>query len=279
MVEAHMDERQLKRSAAEIRKLTISAMAAAGLGHIGGSMSICELLAALYGGILEVDPQNPTKPDRDWLVLSKGHCGPALYAALACRGYFDKKLMLTLNANGTSLPSHCDRLKTRGIDLSAGSLGQGVSLAIGAALGCRMRGYKNHVFCVMGDGEMQEGQVWEGLQFAAHRKLGNLVFVIDDNKRQIDGYTRDICDPLDMGAKLAAFGFEVLRADGKDCGAIYEALLTAKNAGKPIVVILDTEKGQGCSFAETADFNHYMVIDQAMADEANREVDRRLGEG
>lgn len=274
-----MEISQLKRAAAEIRKLTISAMASAGFGHIGGCMSICEVLAVLYCGILNIDPRQPGKPDRDWLVLSKGHSGPALYAALAYRGYFDREELMTLNQNGTSLPSHCDRLKTCGIDLSTGSLGQGVSLGIGAALGCRMRGYGNHVFVIAGDGELQEGQVWEGVQFAAHRGLDNFVLIVDNNKRQLDGWTRDICSSFDIARKFEAFGFEAICADGRDCGEIHTALVKAKQAGRPAAVILETVKGQGCPFAESADFNHYMVITSAMAAEAIREIDRRLEGG
>lgn len=269
---------KLKIAAAEIRKLTISAMAAAGYGHIGGSMSICEVLAVLYEGVLNIDPLNPKKEDRDWLVLSKGHCGPALYAALAYKGYFPLEELKTLNRNGTKLPSHCDRLKTCGIDLSTGSLGQGVSLGIGAALGNKMKGLHSHVFIIVGDGEMQEGQVWEGIQFAAHRQLDNMVLIVDRNKRQLDGWTENICSPFDIQAKFRAFGFEAICADGQDCPDIYHALMEAKAMKKPAVVILDTEKGQGCSFAEKAEFNHYMVITDEMAEEANSEIDMRLKE-
>lgn len=273
-----MDINRLKKAAAEIRKLTIRAMADAGYGHIGGSMSICEVLAVLYDAVLNIDPKDPGWEQRDRLVLSKGHCGPALYAALAYKGYFKRELLSTLNRGGTQLPSHCDRLKTPGIDLSTGSLGQGVSLGIGAALGCRMKGIDNTVYIIVGDGELQEGQVWEGVQFAAHRGMDNVVLIVDANKRQLDGYVDNICRGFNTAAKLTAFGWEVFGADGQDCAAIYDALMKAKNSAKPAAVILDTEKGQGCSFAEKAAFNHYMVISQEMADEACAEVDRRLAE-
>lgn len=275
----NMIMRMLKIAAEEIRKLTILSMAEAGYGHIGGCMSLCEVLAVLYGFILNVDPKCPGKEDRDRLILSKGHCGPVLYAALAWKGYFSRELLKTLNQNGTSLPSHCDRIKTRGIDLSTGSLGQGVSLGIGAALGCKMRGFKNHVYIIVGDGELQEGQVWEGIQFVSHRQMDNVVFIVDCNKRQLDGWVSDICNPLDTGKKFAAFGFEVFHADGRDCTDIYDALVKAKSARKPAAVILDTQKGQGCSFAEKADFNHYMVITREMAAEAIEEIDRRIKGG
>lgn len=273
-----MNINRLTKAAADIRKLTIRAMATAGYGHIGGSMSICEVLAVLYEGILNIDPQRPDWEERDWVVLSKGHSGPSLYAALAYKGYFDVALLDTLNQNGTRLPSHCDRLKTPGIDLSTGSLAQGVSLGIGAALGSRMKGIDNTVYIIVGDGELQEGQVWEGVQFAAHRCMDNVVLIVDANKRQLDGYVKDICGSLDLVQKFTAFGWDVFCADGQDCGSIYDALIWAKQRKRPAAVILDTEKGQGCCFAEKAAFNHYMVISDAMADEACAEIDRRLAE-
>lgn len=273
-----MEVNRLKAAAAEIRKLTIRAMATAGYGHIGGSMSICEVLAVLYEAVLHINPQNPGWEERDWVVLSKGHCGPALYAALAYKGYFDRALLNTLNQGGTRLPSHCDRLKTPGIDLSTGSLAQGVSLGIGAALGNRMKGHDNTVYIIVGDGELQEGQVWEGVQFAAHRCMDNVVLIVDANKRQLDGYVKDICGGLDLAARFSAFGWAAFCAAGRDCGAIYDALMQAKQCKRPAALILDTEKGQGCCFAEKAVFNHYMVITEAMAEEACAEIDRRLAE-
>ncbi|HWQ58988.1 MAG TPA: transketolase [Clostridia bacterium] len=273
-----MDIIRLKTAAAEIRKLTIRAMASAGYGHIGGSMSICEALAVLYGAVLRVDPARPDLEERDRLILSKGHCGPALYAALAYHGYFDPALLATLNADGTLLPSHCDRLKTPGVDLSTGSLGQGMSLGLGAALGLRMKGFDSRVYIIVGDGELQEGQVWEGVQFAAHRNLDNVALLVDANKRQLDGYVADICRSFDLAQKFEAFGFVTFGADGRDCASILDALTKARDCGRPAAVILDTEKGQGCRFAEEAAFNHYMTITPDMAEEACREIDRRLWE-
>lgn len=271
-----MDIKKMLIDAAEIRKLTIRAMEAAGYGHIGGSMSIADLLAVLYGGVMNVDPTNPQKPDRDYLVLSKGHCGPALYAALAYKGFFDKKELLTLNANGTKLPSHCDRLKTVGIDLSTGSLGQGVSLGIGAALGNKLQGIDNYTYIIVGDGETQEGQVWEGAQFLAHRKLDNVIIFIDKNKRQLDGYTDEVCSTFDLVEKFTAFGLLSFEIDGHSVEAIYNAILKAKEARRPTAIIMNTEKGHGCSFAEIAGFNHYMVITELIANEAVYEIDARL---
>jgi transketolase len=262
-------------AAAEIRKLTIRAMEAAGSGHIGGSMSLCDMLAVLYMDVMHIDPNNSKKEDRDWLVLSKGHCGPALYATLAYKGYFPKEELKTLNANGTKLPSHCDRTKTNGIDITTGSLGQGLSLASGVALGNRMRGIASTVYAIVGDGELQEGQNWEAIQFAAHWRLDNLVIIIDSNKRQLDGYTKDICNPFSLREKFSSFGLNVSEADGHDLQDIYNALMQAKKSG-PAALILNTEKGRGCNFAEIDGFNHYMVITKEMADSAVSEIDARL---
>lgn len=271
-----MDIKRTLAAAAEIRKLTIMSMAAAGYGHIGGSMSVCDVLAVLYTDILRIDPKDSRKKDRDWFVLSKGHCGPALYATLAYKGYFEESELKTLNANGTNLPSHCDRLKTVGVDLSTGSLGQGLSLAAGAALGNKMQGINSKVYVIVGDGELQEGQNWEAIQFIAHRQMDNLVLIVDDNKRQLDGYTKNICNPFSLKAKLEAFGFSAIEVDGHDVKAIYEALLAAGHAAKPTAVILSTDKGHGCSFAEIDGFNHYMVISPEMAESATAEIDERL---
>jgi len=270
------DPRETLRVAAEIRKGIVRALEAAGSGHIGGSMSIADLLAVLYTDILNIDPQNPQWEERDWVVLSKGHCGPALYAALADKGYFDPAKLLTLNQGGTMLPSHCDRLKTPGIDISTGSLGQGLSLAAGVAMGKRLQHIPGRVFAILGDGELQEGQNWEAFLFIAHRKLTNLVVIIDNNRRQLDGYTKDICGEEDLGQKLDAFGFEVRRIDGHDITALYDALRTAGEGEKPVAVICDTEKGHGCCISEIDGFNHYMPVSHEDAARAIEDIERRL---
>lgn len=273
-----MINKKFSYAAAEIRKLTIGAMAAAGYGHIGGSMSICDLLAVLYEGVLNIDPKNPKKADRDYVILSKGHCGPALYAALAYKGYFKKEELLQLNKNGTKLPSHCDRLKTVGVDISTGSLGQGVSLGMGVALGNTIQGIDSYSYIIIGDGEMQEGQVWEGIQFMAHHNLYNAIVLIDNNKRQLDGTTEEICKQYDLKAKLEAFGINTYRVNGHNTDEIFNALVSAKASKKPSAIILDTDKGHGCNFAEIKGFNHYMVISPEMAKSAIDEIDRRLEE-
>ena len=270
-----MNVRTTLMAAAEIRKLTIRAMEAAGYGHIGGSMSLCDMLAVLYVDVMNIDPNDSKKEDRDWLVLSKGHCGPALYATLAYRGFFPQDELKTLNANGTKIPSHCDRLKTNGIDITTGSLGQGISIAAGVALGNRMRGIGNTVYVIVGDGELQEGQNWEAIQFVAHWRLDNLVIIVDNNQRQLDGYTKDICDPFNLHEKLSSFGLNVSEADGHDVRSVYDALAQTKKSG-PAALILNTEKGHGCNFAEIDGFNHYMVITKEMADSAVSEIEKRL---
>ena len=273
-----MDVRTTLAAAAEIRSLTIGAMASFGAGHIGGCMSVCDILAVLFQDVMRIDPANPSDPERDWLVLSKGHSGPALYAALAYRGYFDPAELRTLNANGTRLPSHADRLKTPGVDISTGSLGQGMSLATGVALGNKMQGLESTTFVIVGDGELQEGQNWEAVQFIANRQVDNLVIIVDNNHRQLDGYTADICEPFSLPAKFAAFGLGVIEGDGHDVRAIHEAITAARAAPRPTVVVLDTEKGHGCSFAEFDGYNHYMPITAEMAESAIAEVGRRLAE-
>lgn len=274
------DYDKLRRLSADIRIETIRAMEHFGMGHIGGSISIADVLAVLYGDVMKADAKNPHWEERDWLVLSKGHCGPGLYATLALMGYFDKEMLKTLNQPGTNLPSHCDRLKTPGIDMTTGSLGQGVSCALGVAMGMRLHGKPNHVYCILGDGELQEGQVWEAVQCAVHNNMDNLTLLIDYNKVQLDGPLTSINRPLDLVAKFAAFGMAAEMVKGYDVEEIRAGILRALEVkGRPTVVILDTYKGLGCNFAEQAKFNHYMNIDKAMADSAVAEIEARLVAG
>ena len=272
------NEYRTAKFAAQIRKSCIRSLASIGSGHIGGCMSVSDILAVLYTDILNIDPDRPHEEARDWLVMSKGHCGPALYAALANKGYFKTEELLTLNRGGTNLPSHCDRLKTTGIDISTGSLGQGLSLAAGVALGKTMRGIDGRVYAILGDGELQEGQNWEAFQFIAHRNVKNLITIIDNNRRQLDGYTADICNPLSLKDKFEAFGLSASEVDGHDVSALYKALKAAENAQKPVVLICNTEKGYGCNFAEITGFNHYMPVTEELAASAISEIDRRLEE-
>ena len=254
-----MNKENTVKFATEIRRETAKMLMKRGFGHLGGSFSIVETLAVLYKDILNVDPSNPKWEERDWFVLSKGHAGPALYSTLALKGYFPKEWLMTLNDNGTRLPSHPDRLRTLGVDCTTGSLGQGSSQAVGVAKSFQMDGRSNRVYTIVGDGELNEGQVWEAFQFAAHQKLDNLIIFIDENHKQLDGLTKDIINPFDLRLKMEAFGFNAVRVDGKNVEAIYEAILLAiSTKGKPTAIVLDTIKGQGIPFFEEMFDNHHI---------------------
>jgi transketolase len=250
---------ELKRFAMEIRLETLKEIKNLGFGHIGGAASIIETLAVLYGEVMSIDPKNPKWADRDYFVCSKGHAGPSIYATLALKGYFPLELLKTLNINGTTLPSHCDRLLTTGIDMTTGSLGQGFSSAIGIALGNKLDKRKNYTYLMIGDGELNEGQVWEAAMFAAHHKIDNMITFVDENKRQLDGYTKDINNPLDIASKFMSFGWDAQYVDGSSITAIYDAVVKAKTVtGRPSVIVLDTIKGQGYKFVEETEANHHM---------------------
>lgn len=273
----------LRRFAADIRIETIRMLEKAGSGHIGGSMSSADVLAVLYGSVMKYRENEPLWEDRDRFVMSKGHCGPALYAALALKGFFPKEWLLTLNQGGTRLPSHCDRNKTPGIDASTGSLGQGASIGCGFALGSRMGGKKNMTYVLLGDGELQEGQVWESVQFAAHQRLGRLVFLIDNNKMQLDGFLSEVCEPFDIAEKFRSFGFKTYETAGYDVAAVENTLKDiceqAEDTAAPAAVILSTRKGEGCLFAEQAVSCHHMPVTKEAADSAVAEIERRFAAG
>ena len=262
-------ELYLKNQAKEIRKMTIEEIATLGSGHIGGAMSIADLLALLYFHRMKIDPQKPRWEDRDQLIVSKGHSGPAVYAALALKGYFPKDWLTTLNKGGTSLPSHCDRNKTPGIDMTTGSLGQGFSAAIGIALGLKMDKKTSTVYTIIGDGESNEGQVWEGALFAGFHKVSNLIAFTDYNKQQLDGFTKDILDLGDLAAKWKTFGWFIQEVDGHDIAALDAAIEKAlAEKEKPSMIIMHTIKGKGCNFAEGVEKNHSMAFDMEKAREA-----------
>ncbi|MEL4358223.1 MULTISPECIES: transketolase [unclassified Luteococcus] len=245
-----------------IRRLLVSELLGIGYGHFGGSLSIVEALAALYGREMTVDPSNPAWEERDRLVLSKGHAAPALYAALAAIGMIPEERLSTLNANGTELPSHADRLKVPGVEMTTGSMGQGISAAAGMAHGLRASGRPNRVYVIVGDGELNEGQCWEAAQFIAHRRLTNLVLLVDDNKKQLDGTTHQICEPFDLVAKFTAFGFDARRVPGQDAEAIADALAEARDAtDRPVCLVLDTVKGAGVPYLEQMASNHHVRLD------------------
>jgi len=245
------DRKLCERMAAEIRRRTVKAIGHLGVGHIGGCLSIADLLAVLYYAEMRIDPQTPRMPGRDRLILSKGHAGPALYAVLSMKGYIPEEELLTLNRLGTNLPSHCDMNRTCGVDMTTGSLGQGFSCAVGVAIGSLLRGDGARVYAVIGDGESQEGQIWEAAMFAAAKKLENLFAFCDLNGLQIDGPT-DLVNSLgDIEAKWAAFGWHTQRVNGHDVSAIHRAVERAAEAeGQPHMILLDTVKGRGVGFIE-----------------------------
>ncbi|MBF0784033.1 transketolase [Muribacter muris] len=250
----------LSRFANQIRIETLKSLLHLGFGHFGGSLSIVEVLAVLYGGVMKIDPQNPTWQARDFFVLSKGHAGPALYATLALKGYFPLEQLLTLNQNGTNLPSHPDRLKTLGVDATTGSLGQGISIATGIALSHHLRQLPNRTFCIVGDGELNEGQCWEAFQFIAHHQLRNLCVIVDFNQQQLDGYLADIINPLDLRAKFSAFGFAVETIQGDDIPNLYRTLSNIHTYDKPVIVILESKKGQGVPYLENLANCHHLRL-------------------
>ena len=280
MVNINNKIERMRRLSADIRIETIRALGEAGFGHIGGAMSVADVLGVLYGGVMDIRPNEPDWEGRDILVMSKGHSGPALYAALALSGYFPMDWLKTVNKPGTRLPSHCDRLKTPGIDMTTGSLGQGISMAVGLALAGKLKGNAHTIYCIVGDGETQEGQVWEAAESAVSLGLDNFILFVDYNKIQLDGAVHDTNKHFDLMSKFKSFGFHAREVRGYDAGDIYNGVLSAKAKGTkgPSVIILDTYKGLGCSFAEGV-FNHYMYITPEMARQAIDEVERRYARG
>ncbi len=241
----------LKTTAAKIRLLALEGVHAAKSGHPGGSLSIADILAYLYFGKMNVDPKNPDDPDRDRFVLSKGHTAPALYAALALKGYFPTDEMKKLRQVDSFLQGHPDMKHTPGIDMTTGSLGLGISAACGMALAGKLDGKSYRVYTAVGDGESEEGQVWEALMFAAHYKLDNLCVIIDWNGLQIDGPVAEVMNPTPHDKKLEAFGFNVVVIDGHSFDEIEAAFAAAEACkGKPTAIIAKTVKGKGVSFME-----------------------------
>ena len=266
----------LELKAKEIRRGTLTCIGSLGVGHIGGALSLAEVLAVLYFKHMKVKPKKPKTEGRDRLIVSKGHAGPAVYAALAEKGFFPKSELLTLNLGGTNLPSHCDMNKTPGVDMTTGSLGQGFSCAAGVAKASKLRGDGATIFTIIGDGESQEGQIWEAAMFAAHHKLDNLIAFTDKNGYQIDGGVGEICgiDPLDK--KWEAFGWNVKTVDGHDTAQISRATAAAKKRknGKPSMIILKTVKGKGVSFIEAAKSgNHNMNLSKEQIELALKELE------
>ncbi len=252
---------ELKRKAIEVRKLTVEQIAHLGVGHIGGSMSVVEILVLLYYRHLKIDPKNPRMRERDKFVMSKGHAGPALYSVLADRGFFSTDMLYTLNQGGTNLPSHCDMNRTPGIDMTTGSLGQGLSAAVGIALGHRLQGLPGRVVALIGDGDTNEGQTWEAAMSASMYGLGNLVAFTDYNKMQIDGPIDSIMKTDNLGERWESFGWYAQTVDGHDFVALDDALKRAlAERRRPSMIIADTVKGKDLPGIEGDYKNHNMPL-------------------
>ena len=239
-----------------------------GSGHLGGALSLVEIMASLYYRVMNVDPENPKWDKRDRLVLSKGHAAPVLYCALAYKNFFPASWLATLNANGTKLPSHADARSVPGIDATTGSLGQGLSMACGKALAAKMNNKTHRIFCIIGDGESNEGQNWEAGMFAAHNKLDNLIAITDYNKLQIDGFTREVLDLEPLVEKWRSFGWEVFEMDGHDWDDIFTTINKAIAVeGKPAMIIAHTVKGKGCCEIINKPESHNIKVPDAAAHE------------
>ena len=246
-----MTNLELQKMANEVRKGIVTAVHSAKAGHPGGSLSAADIFTYLYFEEMNVDPANPKKDDRDRFVLSKGHVAPGLYAALANKGFFPVEELTTLRKLGSRLQGHPCMQETPGVDMSSGSLGQGFSVACGMALSAKLQGKSNRVYTLCGDGEIQEGQIWEAAMFAGFRKLDNLVVIVDNNGLQIDGKIEDVCSPYPIADKFKAFNFNVVEIDGHNFDEIRAAFENAKNTkGMPTAIIAKTVKGKGVSFME-----------------------------
>jgi transketolase len=246
-----MDKLKLMKTANEVRKEIVTSVHSAKAGHPGGSLSAADLFTYLYFEELNVDPKDPKKADRDRFVLSKGHTAPGLYAALAEKGFFPKEDLITLRHTGSYLQGHPDMKCIPGVDMSSGSLGQGVSAAVGMAIAAKISGDDYRVYTLLGDGEIQEGQVWEAAMLASHHKLDNLLVIVDNNNLQIDGEITKVNSPYPIDKKFEAFNFHVINIDGNDFDQIDAAFKEAKSVkGRPTVIIAKTVKGKGVSFME-----------------------------
>lgn len=246
-----MNKLELAKKANEVRKGIVTAVHSAKAGHPGGSLSAADLFTYLYFEEMNIDPKNPKMEDRDRFVLSKGHTAPGLYSVLANRGYFPVEDLKTLRKLGSYLQGHPCMQDTPGVDMSSGSLGQGLSAAVGMALAGRMDQKDYRVYCLCGDGEIQEGQIWEAAMFAGHRKLDNLVVIVDNNGLQIDGKIEDVCSPYPIDQKFEAFNFHTININGNDLDEIAAAMKEARETkGQPTAIIMKTVKGKGVSFME-----------------------------
>lgn len=258
--------RQLADEAREIRRRILLTIQAAGLGHVGGDLSVTDILTTLFFGVLDIDPANPTKPDRDRLILSKGHCAAALYTVLARRGFFEESELGTFMKPLSRLNGHPNRRKVPGVEANTGPLGHGLPIAVGAAVGLKLRGLKSRCFCVTGDGELQEGSNWEAAMYAGHRKLGNLTAIVDRNGLQQGATTAETNDLTPLADKFSAFGWDVEEVDGHDHGQLLDVLAHRRHE-RPLFVLARTVKGKGVSFMENrVEWHHKVPSDEQVAD-------------
>ena len=270
-----MNKLELQKMAIEVRKNLLIGLHAAKAGHPGGSLSAADIFTYLYFEEMNVDPENPKWEDRDRFVLSKGHTAPGLYAALALKGFFPVEDMVTLRKLGSYLQGHPSIQYTPGVDMSSGSLGQGISAAVGMALSAKMDGKAYRTYTLLGDGELQEGQVWEAAMFAGHRKLDNLCVIVDNNNLQIDGAIDTVCTPYPIDKKFEAFNFHVINIDGNDFDQIDAAFKEARAVkGIPTAIIAKTVKGKGVSFMENQAGWHGMAPNDAQFAQAMEELEK-----
>jgi len=270
-----MNKLELQKTAVEVRKNLLIGLHAAKAGHPGGSLSAADVFTYLYFEEMNVDPKNPQWPDRDRFVLSKGHTAPGLYATLALKGYFPVEEMVTLRKLGSRLQGHPCIQYTPGIDMSSGSLGQGISAAVGMAISAKMDGKAYRTYTLLGDGELQEGQVWEAAMMAGHRKLDNLCVIVDNNNLQIDGEIDTVCSPYPIDKKFEAFNFHVINIDGNDFDQLDAAFKEAKaTKGMPTAIIMKTVKGKGVSFMENQAGWHGMAPNDEQFAQAMEELQK-----
>ncbi len=269
--------RELKKFSKQIQIETVKMIASLGVGHLGGSLSIADALAVLYGEQMKYDANNPKWEGRDWFICSKGHAGPAVYSALALKHFFPMSELKTLNRPGTNLPSHCDRLRTPGIDMTTGSLGQGASTAAGIALAHKMNHMDNTIYLMLGDGEIDEGQVWEMALFAGTKRLSNLIAFVDCNKLQLDGPTCEICDLGNVARKFEDFGWYSQNVDGHDVASINQAIENAKRENeKPSMIVLNTEKAHGWTMFANKIGSHSATISAEQLEDAMSEMNAAM---
>lgn len=269
------DVAELKNIAKEIRKGIIESVYSAQSGHPGGSLSCADILTVLYFNQMNIDPEKPQNEARDRFVLSKGHASPALYCTLANRGYFPKEELKTLRHIGGKLQGHPDMNKVPGVDISTGSLGQGLSIANGMAMASKLNSNGIRVYCLVGDGEIEEGQIWEAVMTASHRKLDNLCVIVDNNNLQIDGTIEEVKNSYPIGQKFESFGFNVIEVDGNDIEELINAFQTAKTVkGMPTVIIAKTIKGKGVSFMENQVGWHGKAPNEEQYNQAMNELEK-----